>query len=161
MKLTAPVAISDRPVSKDRLEDWANDEVIPLLKQIRQALNAQLRERPTSVVTAGGGAYTRLWTSDAMPTNAAWWVAADISAVSTSGAFQAAGYLLTGLFRSSAGVVAAVGVPGPVVQSESAVLIDARFGVDAGNRKVYLEGRDDAASPMRFVTLVRLLEATP
>lgn len=158
MKATAPSALSERPVDEKSLLEWVNRELIPLARQLRQAVNFETGERKTAT-TGGAGAYARVWTSEALPTDGTWLCIADVSAVTTSGTFQAAGYVLAATFRSSSGTVAQVGATSTLHSAESVAAIDARFGVDAANRQVYLEARDDAATAMTVTAVVRTLEA--
>jgi len=160
MKLTVPFPVSDRTVEEKGILPWINGETQKLLKQLRAALNYRGSERATAA-TAGAGAYVTVWTSDALPTDACWSIVAHVVAVSVSGAAQRAGYVLSGTFESTAGVVAQVGTDTVISTHESAAAINARFGVDATARTIYVEARDDATSPMNVTVVVHVNEALP
>lgn len=161
MKLAAAFPVSDRavPAEKEDIGYWVNKEAIPLSKQVRTAINTLGREK-ISAVTSGTGAYVRIWESDAtfLPSNACWTILARVSGISISGAAQRAGYGLAATFQSTSGAVAQVGTDSFLWANESVAAIDVRFGVDAPNRVVFIEARDDAVSPMRFTATVETLE---
>lgn len=158
MKLTVSYPVSDRSVEEKEIPTWVNQEARRVLQQGRAALNLTYRARGEAE-TAGTGAYTRIWTSPVLPTSGCWDLTARIAAVSISGAAQRASYHLIRTYESTAGTCAAVGAASTAHSAESAAAIDARFGVDTTNRVVYVEGRDDGTSPMRFVAVVELNEA--
>lgn len=159
MRLTADQAVRETPVSEKGVPAWANEELLPLLRQLRNAANACAVERST-VTTGGGGAYARLWTSPVMPTDSTWHVEALVAGTdSASGGAQHAGYAMAATFASQAGVVAQVGSTTALASHESAAGIDARFGVDASERVVYLEVRDAGAAAMNFVAVTQTTEA--
>jgi len=158
MKLSVPSALSERAITQDGLLSWINDEAVRVLRQVRQLANYFFTERK-QVNTAGDGAYTRIWTSSALPTDACWVLTADVAAVSTSGAAQRAAYEIRATVESTSSAVAQVGSTTSVSAHESTASIDARFAVDGTLRVVYLEGRDDATSPMRFTAVIRVNEA--
>lgn len=150
--------VHERLVDEGQERAWINEEARQLLRQLREAVNATSPFRKTAV-TDGAGTYQRVWTSETLPTNAAWQVVAYVVLCAASGTFQAAGYTLAATFRSSAGTVAQVGATTSTHSAESAAAIDARFAVDAANRVVYLEARDDAASPMNVTATIQVVEA--
>lgn len=159
MRLTAEQAVRETPVSEKGVPAWANEELLPLLRQLRNAVNASAVERST-VTTGGAGAYARLWTSPPMPTDSTWHIEALVSGTdSAAGGSQHAGYALAATVGSTAGAVAQVGATTTIAAHESAAGIDARFGVDAAERVVYLEARDAGAAPMDFVAVTQTSEA--
>ncbi len=158
MRATVPYPVSPVDVDEDNVVDWINDEGRTVLGQGRAALNYLGTERVTCV-TAGAGVFVRLWTSHALATNSAITVSVNVVGVSTSGAAQRAGYLLFGTFESTAAVVAQVSTTASLASHETNAGIDCRLVVDTTNRQVYLEARDNATSPMRFVGVVQVNEA--
>jgi len=160
VKLTAPFPVSDQPVGEKSILSWINGEAQKVLRQLRTFANFLGWERKEAV-TAGAGAYVTVWTSTALPTNGTWNVSANVTGVTISGTAQRAGYVLHGTFEATAGVVAQVGSTTTAHSAESAANCNARFGVDTTNRTVYVEARDDGASPMRYVAVVAVNEAVP
>lgn len=157
MKLTAPFALSSRPIEQNGLLFFINREATVLLRQLRTFANA-LGTEVNSADSLGAGAYVRVWTSDALPTDAAWTITANVVGVSTSGAAQRASYGLAGLFESTAGTISQIGATTSLWTIESAAACNARFGVDATNRVIYVEARDDAVSPMRWTAVTAINE---
>lgn len=156
-QLTVSDPVSVRSVSADGVDYWINKEAMPVLRKVREALNyCQITRKVGD--TAGGGVYVELWRSEALPTDGAWLVIAQVAGVTKSGAAQRAAYYLRGCFSSTATVVAQVGVTSTDA-FETAAGCNARYAVDVTNRQVYLEARDDGTSPMRYVAVVSVMEA--
>lgn len=155
--LTVATPVSERSVEQDGVLFWINKEAAPALRSARAALNFATVSRDT-VTTDGAGTYAELWRSEALPTDGCWLVYADVVGVTTTGTAQRAAYFLRAAFESTAGTVAQVGATASDA-FESTAAINARFAVDATNRQVYLEARDDGASPMYFVGRVSVMEA--
>lgn len=151
MRLTVEQAVADRAVEEKDLATAVNKEILPLLRQLRTGANAVGRERPTPVTSDGAGTYVVTWTSDVLPSEAVWEVEARVAGV---GGAQRATYRLIQTVTSIAGVVAALGATTTVHAQETAAACDARVTVDAVNRVVTVEARDDAATAMYWVTTV-------
>jgi hypothetical protein len=155
VKPTVATAVSARPVDDKGVVDWANREVVPVLSQVRDAVNVVGTQRVTGR-TAGAGAYLKIWQSSDLPTDAAWNVSAYVTAMAAApGGPERAAYFLGGLVSSVAGAVALVGTT-TVYAQETTAAIDARFGVLA--RGAYLEVRDAGAGMMDFVAVVDVAE---
>lgn len=142
---TIVTPVSDRQLADaDSVLPYLNREGIPLLREIRAALNqegSQLR----AAVTAGAGAYVVAWTA-AMPSNTAWLATAYVVGITPSGTRQSWAYTLQALFASDASaVVTQVGATATLASFETAAAADARLRV-TGNAPV-LEVADDGASP--------------
>lgn len=158
MKNTVEQAVRDAPVSKDDLVRWVNEEVKPLVRQMREALNACAIER-SSATSDGAGTYVRVWTSPAMPTDAAWHIEALVAGMdAVAGIGQRAGYALAGSFASVAGVVSQIGATTVLASHESAAGMDTRLGVDATERVVYLEACDNALGAMNWSAVTQTHE---
>lgn len=157
MKLTASQAVSSLPVGEKSILRWINEEAQPLFRQIRAAINFFSSERHTAN-SLGAGAYVRVWTSDAMPTNGVWSVKAYVVGRSTSGAVQWAVYEKYIVAGSASGTVTSLVALTNIISQESAAAIDARLVIDTTNRLVYLEARDDATSPMKWTAVVQVHE---
>jgi hypothetical protein len=151
VRLTASKPVSQRAVSKDQMETWLNLEARPLLDQLRTGANAVGIERPVPVVSDGAGTYVVIWTSDVLPAECAWEVEARVAGV---GGAQRATYRLVQTVTSIASVVAALGATTTVHAQETAAACDARIVVDAANRVVTVEARDDAATAMAWTVVV-------
>ena len=156
MKLSADQAVRQSPVSSETIPRWANEELLPLLRQLRTAVNACAIERSLAT-SAGTGAYVRVWTSPAMPTDATWHIEALVAGVDA--AAGRAGYALAATFASVASAVAQVGGTTTIASHESDAAIDARLGVDVGARTVYLEARDAGALAMIWSAVTQTHEA--
>lgn len=156
-RLTAAFPVSPKPVEDGQQLPFINDELLKLLPQLRTFANMLSWEKKTAS-TAGAGAYVSLWTSEVMPSDAAWVITAWTDGISSSGAAQQAGYVFAGTFVSVAGAVSQLGATSSLLSNESAAAIDAKFTVDAVGRTIAVQVRDDAASPMRFTGVIATLE---
>ena len=159
MKLSVEQAIAERPVSPTEAATiglWVNRQLIPLIKEIRAVLNMRGVEK-ASVTTTALGAYARLWTSVALPTDCTWSVEAYVVGTGPASGSQHASYVLTAGFSSTAGTVAQIGAT-TTTATESDAAIDARFAVDAPNRQIYLEARDDGVALMSFAAVLATTE---
>jgi hypothetical protein len=154
MKATVTKAVSDRPVDKDGLVDWANRELIPMLAQMRTGINASITERQEGM-TDGVGTFLQVWVSEEMPTDAAWAISASVAAVSADGGGKRAGYLLKALGSSVGGTVALDGLT-VLWDFETDAACDATLVVDG--RRIVLQVRDDGVSAMRFASRVDITE---
>lgn len=134
---------------------WANKEVMPVLRQLRDAANLE-GALGTEVTTAGTGVFTQLWQSDPMPTSASWLIEARVLGRTTTAApVQTAGYVVRGLFQNDAGVVTQIGVTAADFTAESDPGYDIRMQVSG--QTVVLEVQDDGAAATRFTAKVLLL----
>jgi hypothetical protein len=83
-------------VPKDQFEPWVNRELIPLLLQVRQALNYYSVASAT-YTTAGTGTMTTVWTSADVAVGSSILVDTTVLGIAT-GATSA--FKITGLFRN-------------------------------------------------------------
>jgi hypothetical protein len=150
MRLTAETAVSDLAVSEAKLESWANKETRPLLRQLRTAANAKGIERATAT-SDGAGTYITAWTSPELPSDCGWTVTADVTGV---GGTVRANYRITQDVSSTAGTVAALAPNLLELYVESDAACDARITVDAVNRVVTVDVRDEATTPMSWTVIV-------
>jgi len=149
MKLTVQPAVSDRPVSTEGLEPWANREVRPVLARLREASNFVGTER-TDVTSAGDGAALELWVSDEMPYDATWAIQARVVATGADWTDQ--------LWRATAiSVDGTVSIPVQVALWSEGALPDVFF--TTSGRQIRLLGEDDGVSVHRFVSVVEVVEA--
>lgn len=149
MKLTVSPAVSDRPVSKDALEPWANREVRPVLARLREAANFVGMER-NDVASVGDGASVQLWESEEMPEDATWALQARVVATGAVYGDQ----LHRATARSVAGTV--------TIAAQTAVWTEGSIPAVSfviSGRKIQLTGADDGANPHRFVAVVEVVEA--
>lgn len=150
MRLTAAQALPQLPVREDQLEQNYNRETKPLLEQLRTAANAISRERLTGT-SDGAGTYLVLWTSQELPQDCEWTILARVSGV---GGSNRSSYWLVQSVTSIAGTVSAFGPTTVLHSQENAVGADARFTVDAVNRVVTVDARDDAVTAMYWTVVV-------
>lgn len=133
--------------------DWkpgrsSDEELSRLTGQMRGAMNARYSAGPFTLTTAATATLATIWTSDDIPTNAAWEVDALVVGISSDG-LQAARYHLSALFRrASGGSIAQVGATSAVVSIEDAAGFNAAF-TTSGNA-VLLQVRDDGVSTMNW-----------
>lgn len=152
---TVTTPVSERQLAKpEELVPWANKEILPLLRESRGALN-QVSAGAFTLSTAGTGAFTTVWTSDAMPTNSTWHVRATVNGMSTAGAPQQAAYVREAYFANVAGVVAQVGATASISTFETAAACDVQFVVSG--QTALLQVRDDGVSTFAWKTRVELL----
>lgn len=136
-----------------------NREILPVVRALREVANFRSKEK-RSATTAGAGAFTRVWTSDVLPTDATWLVMAWVAGTSAvAGGTPFAGYLLAASFSSQAGVVSQIGATAVLVSQETDAAVDCRFAVDAVNRQVAVEARDNAVTAMSFTAVVEVTGA--
>lgn len=137
-------AASDRQLKDaDDLIPWANREMIPLVKDIREFAN-QDGSQVFTLSTAGTGAFATIWTSDAMPTNSTWHVYVKVQARTTAGAAQACSYTREAYFTSVAGVASQVGATASIATFESAAAADVQFALSG--QTVLFQVKDDGVS---------------
>lgn len=160
MKNTIPAALSDREIKSEKeLVEWANRELRPVVRQARAVLNNRY-DAVFELSTAGTGAFTNIWTSDAMPTGSAWLVVAHVIAYTTSGTAQRGAYIRRGLFYNDAGTVAQQGTTVAEYTEESAAGADVRLQVSG--QTIQLDVQDDGVSTFSwraFVTVYPTREA--
>lgn len=152
LRQTIPTPVSSRGVAGDKqLVSWANGEVMPVLRQLRDAANLEAVSG-AALTTAATGVFTNLWASDVMPSSCAWLVEARVVGY---GSAEAVGYVLRALFRNEAGVVSQVGTTVVEYSEES----DASYGVrlQVSGQTVVLDVQDDAVTPTRFAARVSIL----
>ena len=154
---TVPRGVSPRYVKPKELEVWANREVIPLLGQLRGVANYRTTQK-FYTTTAGDGAWTTVWQSEQMGRNQVW--ALEASLVGTGGTQRWGANVTGGAEASSAGVVTILG-SNVTPAFETASTISAQVIVDAINRAVLLQVRDNGAEAMTFTAVVSILECAP
>lgn len=156
MRLTIPTAVPSRevPTVLGKVVAWANKEVMPVLRQLRDAANLEAA-LGAEVTTGGGGAFAQLWVSDPMPTNRSWLVEVRVIGRSSSGPAQTVGYIVRGLFQNLDGVVTQIGATSTSFTGESDAGFDIRLQVSG--QAVAVEVQDDGVSPTRFNAKVVLL----
>jgi hypothetical protein len=130
---------------------WANKEAIPLLRQLRARLN-DTYNAVFELSTAATGAFTSVWTSDAMPTDSAWMVEIRVIGRATAGTDQRTSYVARGTFYNDSGVVAQQGSTSSDYVEESAAGCDFRFAVVG--QTVTFDVKDDGASTFGWLAFV-------
>lgn len=160
MRLAVQHPVTSRSIKTDEVDKFVNDELLKVLRPMRDAVNAIGPERHR-VSTDGAGTYARIWESSELPTSAIYTVTADVMGLGARGhTAERAAYLLTAAF-SADGAVAQLGATTTVRSYESSAAIDARFGVDATARTVYVEVRDaGGGGVMDFTVVVTQTEGT-
>lgn len=152
--LTVPLGVAQRSVDQDMLEIWANRELVPLLSQIRGALNYKSTQKVIAT-TDGAGTWKTLWLSEAMPYDGVWVMEAMAIGI---GATERAAYSLNAVCESTAGTVSDLGYT-VVSRNETDELCSVRSYVDTSGRTIALQVKDNASEAMRFVAVVSLVEA--
>lgn len=149
---TVERGISNRSANEKGLLPFINDELVPLARQIRTALNTPYRAA-FSITTAGDGAWTNIWTSAEVELDRAWFVEVQVVAVAAT---DTAAYVRRATFRDTAGTLAQQGTTSSEYTEESAAACDVRFAVSGST--VLIDVRDDAASAFNFTASVSVLE---
>jgi len=161
MRPTVDLAISDRAVKTDdakTLERVVNKELVPFASRARKGLNAKSIDRPDPITSDGAGTYAVAWTSDTFPQDGSWQLEADIEAFSAT---VWASYKLVASYHSVSGTIA-VAFPQAFERTyESAAACDARYTIDATNRVITLDVRDDAVAACQFTCVVTTHEGLP
>lgn len=154
MKASVLQGLSDRPIEEGQERDALNNEVRVVLKATRDVVNQESRFKATTTSEGSLGAYKRLWESDQAPTTGTWLLEARVVGYDAAG--NAVGYVLRALFQITAAAVAQVGATDSLAR-ETTAAPDARFGIDATARTVYVEAIDDGTHLMAWVAVVVLL----
>lgn len=154
MKNTIEQGLSPRDLSDaEDLLPWANKELRPLVKQIRAALNSEYTAT-FKVTTPGDGAFTNVWTSDALPTNSAWLI--EVRAIGfVAGSTDACGYIRRGIFYNDDGTVAQVDTTTDEYTEEANAACDVRLQVSG--QTIQFDVKDDGVDPYLFVIKVNAL----
>jgi len=150
MKATVEKPVRTRGVKPEELTTAVNRELLPLLIQLREALNIRYIA-PFEITTSGTGAWTTIYTSDDIPVGQDWLVEAEIRAKAT-GARSA--WIIRGLFYND----------GTTAQSGSTVLeyeqnlstFDVRFSV-VGNH-ITVDVKDNGVLSVDWLCIVTLRE---
>lgn len=147
-------AVSDRQV-RDQADviPVLNKELIPLVREFRNALNTEAQDTRT-LSTAASGAFETIWTSDDMPTDRAWHLWAKIAGFSTAGPAQQCSYVREALFANVGGVVSQVGVTSAVSTFETAAAADVQFLISG--QAIALQVKDDGASTFAWKATVKI-----
>lgn len=161
MRPTVDTAISERSVDtadKRKLETVVNKELLPFARKGRRGLNARSIDRSEPITSDAAGTYAVAWTSDTLPQDCHWGLEAHIEGYSAT---VWARYVLVAGFKSTSGTIAAT-FPQAFAQTyESAAACDARFSIDATNRVITLDVRDDAVVAMQWSVVVYTDEGLP
>lgn len=158
MKPSVTQGVSQRPLDAGQEREVLNNEVRPVLSAVRDVANQESRFK-TVTATDTLSTYKRLWESDQVPTSGTWLVEARVVGVDGAGD-TAVGYILRALFQINAAALAQVGATDVSFSRESVAPPDARFGIDATARTVYVEAIDDGAELMRYSAVVIVAEVT-
>jgi hypothetical protein len=149
MKTTVQRAVSDRPVNKaEDLLDVVNREVLPVMRDMRSAINVTT-DQTFKLTTAATGAFSNIWTSDALPTNSDWFIKADIRGRAAADTVQ---YEIRGTFYNRAGTVGQQGSTATIYSVESAAAADVRL--QAVGQTITLDVKDDGASTFYWDALI-------
>jgi hypothetical protein len=161
MRPTVDIAISDRAVKTDdakTLERVVNKELVPFASRARKGLNARGIDRTDPVTSDGAGTYAIAWTSDTFPQDAHWGLEAHIEGYSAT---VWARYVLVAGYKSTSGTIAATFPQAFEQIYESAAACDARYTIDATNRVITLDVRDDAVAALQWTVVVYTSEGLP
>ena len=153
MRQTVERPVSSRDVLRDeQVRDWVNREALPVLREAREALNA---ESVTSyrLTSTGSAGFERIWTSDAIALDTVWLVECRVTG---RNAGDRAAYVLRGLFFNS-GTVTQQGATQVDYSEESSGGLDARLVVDGV--AVAADVRDVGVA-IDWVAVVRVLQVT-
>jgi hypothetical protein len=148
---TVERVVRNRNVGEAEVDYWINTETLPLLRQMRQALN-QTYSAYFTKSTAHTGTFTAIWTSPDMASGKQWLVDATIEARSTTAARSA--WTIRGLFYSN-GTVTQSGATTAVYTNTVAVFA-VRFAV-VGNH-VEAQVQDDGALDVDWGCWIELRE---
>lgn len=151
-KTTVPVPASSLELKSEKeLLDWANREAIPLLRQLRARAN-DVYHAVFELSTAASGAFATIWTSDAMPTDSAWFVEVRVIGRASAGTDQRTAYVARGTFYNDSGTVAQQGSTSSDYAEESAAGCDLRFAVSG--QTVTFDVKDDGVSTYSWLAFV-------
>lgn len=152
MKNTVTRALSDRPVKDEQAAvDFLNKELVPVVKEMRDVLNVR-SSTDVDMVTNGTGAYTTIWTSDVMPSGAAWHIHATALG---RGSTDSAVYAREAFFVNNGSGPSQVGATLAVSTFETAAGADIRFVISSN--QVQLQVQDDGTQPYLWIASVSIL----
>lgn len=152
MKNTISRALSQRPVKDEKAAvDFLNKELVPVVREMLDVHNVRSAV-DVDLVTAGTGAFTAIWTSDPMPSGAAWHLAATALG---RGASESAVYAREAFFINNGSGPAQVGVTRDVSTFETAAGADIRFAVVGS--QIALQVQDDGTQPYVWTASVSIL----
>jgi hypothetical protein len=134
-------SLRTKPVTKDNLADWASQELIPFLGQVKLVADQIYQTATVPFATAHTGAFTTVWTSPDLAVGFDWFIDATIMAhVSTA----RSAWIIRGMFTNP-GVVAQEGAT-VAVYTQSVAVFAVRFLVVANHVEVQVQD-DGALSP--------------
>lgn len=152
MNPTIQRQVRNRPVTKDDLTTWANQELLPFLQQTKRVLD-QVYVTAASFPTAGTGAFTTVWTSPDLAVGFDWFIEATIMAHGTAGTARST-WIIQGLFYNN-GTVTQEGVTF-AAYTQSAAAFNVRFLVVANHVEVQVQ--DDGALSVGWQAWIALRE---
>lgn len=134
---------------------WADEEAIPLLLDLRGAHNAVYRTR-FEATTAATGLLTPAWTSEAMRTNTAWSITAQVVGRASAGGNGRAMFSRAALFYRDSGNAIQEGATTSLVTIRNPVGLDVNLG--ASGTSVVLEVQDDGILTVDWSVFITLDE---
>ena len=137
-------------VTKDQFEPWFNRELIPLLLQMRQALN-YWSVQSAAYTTAATGTMTTIWTSADVAVDSSILVKTTVMGIAT-GATSA--FEITGLFRNP-GTFAQDGTTAAIYTQNTASFAVQYLVVD---NHIELQVEDDGALSVDWTAVISALE---
>ncbi len=154
MNATVPWPIRTRAVGQGEAMRWINFEALPVMRQMRQALNATY-QAPFFTTTAGTGVATPIWASSPdIADGTAWLVEATVMARSGTSARSA--WVIRGLFYND-GTVTQEGVT-DAVYTQSAAAFAVAFAIDGNHIGVTVT--DDGALTVEWQSWIEVKEIT-
>ena len=107
MSVSPTRGLSDRPVTKDNVEFFVNQQLIPYLKDLKNILDS-IELGDVTVSTLGDGAWTTLFTSADLGQDGTYAVHVIVLVISTGGTKHAV-YDLTSIWKTESGVATQMG----------------------------------------------------
>lgn len=151
MKATVEKPVRTRGVKPDELTTTVNRELLPLLIQVREALNIHYTAS-FELPTAATGAWTTIYTSDDIPVGQDWLVEAEIRAKAST---ARSAWIIRGLFYNTGSAAAQEGST-VVEYSQTVAAFDVRFSVASNHFTV--DVLDDGALSVDWLCIVTLRE---
>jgi hypothetical protein len=154
--LTVKNGVSRRVVGKNDPLPWINKEALPVMSQMRTALNYRTTQK-FYIDTLGDNTWTPVWESGCqLPYDGIWLAEAYVVG---QGVTQRCSFVVHGTASSTTGVATLAGYT-IVSNYELDSACDVRFSVDASARTMLLEVLDNGVEEMRFTAVISVLEGS-
>ena len=153
-RLQRQTGVRPEPVKEGDMAVTLNEELIPVVRELRAKANLDLREKGTAT-TAGTGAWTELWRSPELETNGTYYLFAEIKWSSNDQAVWASGFV-SNTITSANGAVSITSIDSGELSYTALTIPNPRWIADAAARCAVLQFADDGATVMTAHAVVTM-----